>query len=112
MGFTNFLCQVISNENTDQNDKLEYIITLIDFLDEGDNIQQSVMDYMYQDKENIFLLSIKDYIQNNFNDFIALFIVLGLEIYIKCNYYLISIIKVEYLFGKILSDIITIISSI
>ena len=70
MGFTNFLCQVISNENTDQNDKLEYIITLIDFLDEGDNIQQSVMDYMYQDKENIFLLSIKDYIQNNFNDFI------------------------------------------
>jgi len=70
MGFTNFLCQVISNENTDQNDKLEYIITLIDFLDEGDNIQQSVMDYMYLDKNNIFLLSIKDYIQNNFNDFI------------------------------------------
>jgi len=46
-----------------------YIQTLNDFLDEGENIQFSVMEYMLRDEENKFLLAIKDYIKNNFNDF-------------------------------------------
>lgn len=35
LGFTDFLCEVISKDNN-PNSKLEYILCLCDFLDEGD----------------------------------------------------------------------------
>ena len=33
--FTSVICRVISNENTDEAAKYDYLITLIDFLEEG-----------------------------------------------------------------------------
>lgn len=46
LGFTDFLCEVISKDK-DHNSKLEYILALCDFLDEGDfDIQKSVLEYM------------------------------------------------------------------
>lgn len=49
LGFTDFLCEVISKDSN-PNSKLEYILCLCDFLDEGDfDIQKSLLDYMKKD---------------------------------------------------------------
>lgn len=69
MGYTEFLCQVISKSTIDFTSKFEYIIALVDFLDEGQQVQASLMEFMLNDKENNFICSIHSYIQINFNDF-------------------------------------------
>ena len=70
LGFTDFLCRVISAEEKGDSQKEEYIITLVDFLDEGEEIQESLLNFMQNDRENQFLKSIYDFITRNFHDFI------------------------------------------
>jgi len=43
MGYTEFLCAVISKNTIDFTSKFEYIIALVDFLDEGEQVQASLM---------------------------------------------------------------------
>lgn len=69
IGYTQYLCSVISKNTIDFTSKFEYIIALVDFLDEGEQIQQSLMKFMLNDKENNFVCSIYSFIQINFNDF-------------------------------------------
>ena len=45
LGYTDFLCKVISKSNISDSSRFEYIIALVDFLDEGQEVQQSLMDY-------------------------------------------------------------------
>ena len=69
MGYTEFLCVVIAKNTIDFTSKFEYIIALVDFLDEGEQVQASLMQFMLADKENNFICAIYSYIQINFNDF-------------------------------------------
>ncbi|EGR32545.1 hypothetical protein IMG5_078330 [Ichthyophthirius multifiliis] len=69
MGFLDFLCNIIIVEQDTQM-KLEYIKCLIDFIEEGNkDIQESLYQYLLQDKENSFLVEINRYLQTNFNYF-------------------------------------------
>jgi len=38
LGYTNFLCKVISKSDISDTSRLEYIIALVDFLDEGEEV--------------------------------------------------------------------------
>lgn len=38
LGFTKFLCHVISKHKIDDTSKYAYIIALVDFLDEGEEV--------------------------------------------------------------------------
>ena len=46
------------------------MIALHDFLDEGIEIQSSLLEFLHRDKNNTFLLSVYNFIKSNFNDFI------------------------------------------
>lgn len=69
LGYTKFLCEVISKSSIDDSSRYEYIIALVDFLEEGEMVQQSLMNFCLNDKENRFLNMIYGYILKNFNDF-------------------------------------------
>lgn len=64
-----FLCKVTAEESNPLI-IFEYISGLIDFMDEANsNIQRAFYKYLENDEENKFILKIRDYILNNFNDF-------------------------------------------
>ena len=39
------------------------------FLGEGLKVQENIKKYLFQDTDNLFIKSLHDYIDNNFNDF-------------------------------------------
>lgn len=66
MGFSNFLCRLISEEGS-EDFKAEYINCLIDFLDEGDiDIQESLFSFMQNDLNNTFLICLHRLILSSF----------------------------------------------
>ena len=64
----NFLCKVTAEEENPLI-KYEYVLGLIDFMDEvNENIQKSFYKYLEKDNENKFINKMKDFIQENFSD--------------------------------------------
>lgn len=54
LGYTDFLSNLIVREKSNVT-KEEYIKALVDVLDEGEVIQNSLIDYMKKDSKNLFL---------------------------------------------------------
>ncbi|KRX09146.1 hypothetical protein PPERSA_08862 [Pseudocohnilembus persalinus] len=69
LGFLKYICEVIINESESQ--KLEYIVGLVDFLDEANkDIQENFYQYLLEDDQmNYFILQIKTILDNNFKQF-------------------------------------------
>ena len=69
IGLMNTLCKVFAHEKNEKL-KFEYILGLVDFLDEANkSIQESFYEYLMNDENNLFLLKINAFIHENFNEF-------------------------------------------
>lgn len=65
----NFLCKVTAEEDNPLI-KYEYILGLVDFMDEvNENIQKSFFDYLTKDQENKFIIKMRNFILESFLDF-------------------------------------------